>query len=471
MPELALDPKLPAPQGFPPPGPEKQGVSNAPLGTTRELVTLAWPLVLSNLAYTAVGFTDTLYMGRLGVLEVGAVGLASLVLFTVSLFFRGALNTAATFVARALGAGDPAGVRRWAGIFLTLSLVGLPMALIGPWLVSTVLQLLGAAPSILKVAQTYGHIRIFEIPFVLLGAASVAIMLGLGNTRTPMLLSWLLVVVNAALAALFVFGFHWGVAGAAWATLIAVVMQGLLSYVLLLRLYRTDTGPFPFVRPKLQELRLVGRIALPAGATDLADVGAFTAFLGVIARLGPTELAASQIANQFASFGFLPAFALSASTSSLLSRALGAGQPGLARRIGWRGAALAAGWMSVLTLVFLLWPRPLIALFNTDPDVLKLGTTVLAVMSGYLLFDGVGIALGGALGGAGDTRFRLLVTLGGAWLVMVPAATWLAPRYGVGGAWAAALLYIVVLAGSYTWRFWSGRWYKPRDGLLGAASD
>ena len=464
MPELALDHPTPAPQG-----PEQPGESNAPLGTTRELMTLAWPLILSNLAYTAVGFTDTLYMGRLGVLEVGAVGLASLVLFTVSLFFRGALNVAATFVARALGAGDPAGVRRWAGIFLTLSLVGLPLALIGPWLVGTVLKLLGAAPSILQVAQTYGHIRIFELPFVLLGAASVAIMLGLGNTRTPMVLSWLLVVVNAALAALFVFGFHWGVAGAAWATLIAVVMQGLLSYALLLRLYRTDSGPFPFVRPDLRELRLVGRIALPAGATDLADVGAFTAFLGVIARLGPTELAASQIANQFASFGFLPAFALSASTSSLLSRALGAGQPALARRIGWRGAALAAGWMSVLTLIFLLWPRPLIALFNDDPEVLKLGTTVLAVMSGYLLFDGVGIALGGALGGAGDTRFRLLVTLGGAWLVMVPAATWLAPRYGVGGAWGAALLYIVVLAGSYTWRFWSGRWYKPKGGLLGGA--
>ena len=446
-----------------------EAVNNAPLGTTRELVTLAWPLILSSLAYTAVGFTDTLYMGRLGVLEVGAVGLASIVLFTVSLLFRGTLNAAATFVARARGAGDRAGVRRWGGIFLTLSLFGLPLTLVGPWLVSIVFRLLGAAPSILDVAQTYAQIRIFEIPFLLLGTTSVSIMLGLGNTRTPMLLSWLLVMVNAALAALFVFGFHWGVVGAAWATLIAVIMHGLLSYVLLLRLYSTDTGPFRFVRPDLREMRLVGRIALPAGATDLADVAAFTAFLGLIARLGPTELAASQIANQFASFGFLPAFALSASTSSLVSRALGAREPGLARRIGWRGAGLAAGWMAVLTLVLLLWPRPLISLFNTDPGVLKLGTTVLAVMSGYLLLDGIGIVLGGALSGAGDTRFRLLVTLGGAWLVMVPAASWLAPRYGVGGAWGAALLYILVLAGAFTWRFWSGRWYKPRDVILGNA--
>ncbi|MGI8748460.1 MAG: MATE family efflux transporter [Deinococcus sp.] len=462
MPESPA-PARPDPVALGPPDPPTLiTASAAPTGRTRELVALAWPLVLSNLAYTAVGFTDTLYMGRLGVVEVGAVGLASLVLFTVSLLFRGALNTAATFVARSLGAGDPGGVRRWAGVFLTLSLVGLPLALVGPWLVGHALGLLGADPAIMRVAQSYAHVRIFEIPSVLLGTASVAIMLGLGNTRTPMLLSWLLVVVNALLAGLFVFVYHWGVVGAAWGTLAAFSLQGVLAFWLLIRLHGPEHPGLWFVRPNAGELRSVARVSLPAGPTDLADVGAFTVFLGIIARLGPTELAASQIANQFASFGFLPAFALSASTSSLLSRALGAGRPDLARRIGWRGVALAAGLMLILTFAFLLFPRALIGLFNQDPGVLRLGSTVLAVMSGYLLLDGVGIVLGGALGGAGDTRFRLLVTIGGAWLLMVPAAAWLAPRYGVGGAWCAALLYIALLAGTYAWRFRSGRWLKAR---------
>ena len=434
--------------------------SLAPVGSTRELATLAWPLILSNLAYTAVGFTDTLYMGRLGVLEVGAVGLASLVLFTVSLLFRSALGTASTFVARSLGAGDPAGIQRWTGVFLSLSLIGLPLLLVAPWLLQGALRLLNAGPDILRVAQTYAVIRIVELPLVLLGTACLSVMLGLGNTRTPMLLSWTLVVVNAVLAGVFVFGFHWGVAGAAWGSVVAVCLQGALAFWLLLRNYRPAYGRLWFVRPTREELRSVARISLPAGLTDLADVGAFTTFLGIIARLGPTELAASQIANQFASFGFLPAFALSASTSSLLSRALGAGRPDLAARIGWRGAALSAGLMLVLTLAFLLIPRTLIGLFNRDPKVLELGASVLAVMSGYQLLDGVGIVLGGALSGAGDTRFRLLVTLGGAWLLMVPGAAWLAPRYGVAGAWAAALLYIALLSSTYAWRYWSGRWRK-----------
>ncbi|MFC6659132.1 MATE family efflux transporter [Deinococcus multiflagellatus] len=180
----------------------------------------------------------------------------------------------------------------------------------------------------------------------------------------------------------------------------------------------------------------------------------------MISRLGPTELAASQIANQLASLGFLPAFALASATGSLLSRAMGAGRPDIATRIGWRGAGVAAALMGVLGALFLLIPGPLIGLFNRSPEVLALGTTVLAIMAAYQVLDGVAIVLGGALGGAGDTRFRLLVTLAGAWLVMVLGAWWLAPRYGVAGAWGSALLFLVFAAGAYGWRFASGRWRR-----------
>ncbi|MFC6659131.1 MATE family efflux transporter [Deinococcus multiflagellatus] len=190
--------------------PAPSALPTAPQGSTRELLRLAGPLMLSNLAYTAVGFTDTLLMGRLGVVEVGAVGFASLCLLTLVLLLRGSLNTAATFVARALGAGDPAGVRRWASVFLSCGLLGVPLALLAPWLLDTLFALLRPDAEIAAVARTYAHIRAWEIPLVMLGSAALSVMVGLGNTRTPMLLAWLVVAVNAALAVLFVFGFGWG---------------------------------------------------------------------------------------------------------------------------------------------------------------------------------------------------------------------------------------------------------------------
>lgn len=418
--------------------------------------------MFSNLAYTAVGFTDTLIMGRIGVTEVGAVGFASLCVLTLVLLFRGSLNSAATFVARALGAGDFAGVRRWANVFLGLSLVGLPLALLGPALVDGLFLLLRPDSAVAEVARPYAHIRMLEAPLLLLGTVSISVMLGLGNTRTPMLLSWLVMGLNAALALLFVFGFSWGVAGAAWASVIAVGVQNGLAFVLLRVLHGAQFGSLWHARPRRDELRRIGRISLPTGLTELGEVSAFTAFQGVISRLGATELAASQIANQLASLGFLPAFALAAATGSLLSRALGAERPDVARRIGWRGAFLAALLMGALGLLFLLAPRFLIGLFNQDTRVLTLGASILAVMAAFQLLDGIGIVLGGALGGAGDTRFRLLVTLGGAWLIMVPLAFVLSARYGVTGAWGAALVYIAFAAMTYAWRFHSGRWQGVR---------
>lgn len=434
----------------------------APQGSTRELLTLAGPLMLSNLAYTAVGFTDTLLMGRLGVVEVGAVGFANICLLTLVLLFRGSLNTASTFVARALGAGDAAGVRRWASVFLGSALVGVPLALVGPLLLDGLFALLRPEPGITAVARTYTHIRVWEIPVLLLGSAALSVMVGLGNTRTPMRLAWLVVVVNAALAVLFIFGLGWGVAGAAWAAVIAVTLQNGLALGLLGRLHGPRFGPFRLARPTRGELGSLARVSLPAGVTELADVSAFTAFQGVLSRLGPTELAASQIALQLASLGFLPAFALASATGSLLSRALGAGRPEVATRIGWRGTGLAAAFMGVLGVLFLTLPRPLIGLFSRSPEVLAVGTSVLAVMAAYQILDGVAIVLGGALGGAGDTRFRLIVTLTGAWLVMVLGASWLAPRYGVTGAWGAALAFITLAAVAYVLRFASGRWRSVR---------
>lgn len=414
--------------------------------------------MFSNLAYTAVGFTDTLIVGRLGVAEVGAVGFSGIVLLTILLLFRGSLNTAATFVARALGAGDRSGVRRWVGVFLTLSLIGVPLAFAGPWIVDAAFALLKPDPVVSDIARAYAHVRIFETPFVLIGTASLSIMVGLGNTRTPMVLAWLVMILNAILASLFVFVFDLGVRGAAWATLIAVVVQQVLAFVLLHRLHGGVFGGFRFVRPTRPEMASFARVSLPVGVTELGEVSAFTAFQGVISRLGPTELAASQIANQLASLGFLPAFALSAATGSLVSRALGANRADIATKVGWRGAGIAAAFMGVLGVLFLLFPRQLMSVFNGDPGVLRLGAAVLAVMAAYQILDGIAIVLGGALGGAGDTRFRLVVTMTGSWIVMVLGSVYLAARFGVTGAWAAALAYMLVAALAYVWRFHSGRW-------------
>lgn len=418
--------------------------------------------MFSNLAYTLLGITDMVIMGRVGVAEVGAVGFGSLSVLTMILLLRGTLQTVTTFVGRALGAGDTGGVRRWYGVYLGLTATGFLLTLAGPALLGLLFDLLRPDPTVRDLAQSYATIRMLEAPLSLVTVVNVGLLIALGNSRAPAVLAWVAVIANAAFTAGLVFGAGMGIEGAAWGTVAAVALQAVASIWMVQRLYAAEYGPLRPVIPTGEELRAVGRVGVPAGLTELGEVSAFTAFQGIVSRLGPLELTASQVANGLASFGFLPAFALASATGSLVARALGAGDPVLARRVGWRGTVLGAVFMASLALTFVTIPEVLIRLFTDAPEVVPLGIVVLRVMAVFQVFDGIAIVLGGVLGGAGDTRFRMIVTLVGAWGVMVPLAGLLAPRWGVMGAWMAALIFIVLAALAYLWRFAGRAWLRAR---------
>ncbi|MBB6097690.1 MATE family multidrug resistance protein [Deinobacterium chartae] len=427
-------------------------------GLTAELLQLAWPLIVSNLAYVLLGIVDTVYMGRVGAVEVGAVGLASNAVLTLMLLFRGTLETLPIFGARALGAGDPAGFRRWYSVYLALALLlGTVLALSGPSLLQALLRLLGTDPQVVGPVLIYGTIRMYEAPLHLLATVNGQAFVSSGDTRTPMRIAWAMVLLNALLAYLFVFGLGWGIAGAGWATFLAVAFQAGLSQVLLWRRF----GPLLPGLPRRAELLKIVTVGVPVGLSTLAISAAFTTFNGLISRLGPLELAASQIAQQLAAFGFMPAFALSVAASTLVARALGERRPDRARRIGWRGAGVAAVLMGLLGLLFWTVPVPLLSLFTDRQEVWPLGSQVLRIMAIYQVMDAVAIVLGGTLAGAGDTRFRLMISLLGSWGVMVlPASYLLSHGYGLTAAWTAALVYIAFAALAFGGRFWSGRWLR-----------
>lgn len=427
----------------------------------RELLTLALPLMFSNLAYTLIGLTDTAFMGRVGTVEVGAVGLGNLLLLTLQLLFRGSLETVTVFVARAFGEKNSLEVGRTYGRFLMLALLlAVPVTLLAYPALEGILTLLRPTPDVLADLRSYAQMRLLEIGFVLLSSVNLGFMLGVGNSRTPMLISWATVLLNGILAYTLVFPLGLGIRGAAIATLSALILQAVLSSYLVWRLYSRTYSLRPFL-PARAELSRILWVAAPAGATQLLEVSAFTAFLGIISQMGPKELAASQVSNQLASIGFMPAFALANATGSLLSRYLGAGQPLQAARVGWLGALYGGCAMGVLALFFVFTPLPLITIFTDKEELFPLAIQIMRLMAIYQILDGLGIVLGGALQGAGDTRFRLLVTVLGSWGIMVPLASWLSTGpLGLNGAWMAALVYFFFAAALYAWRFSSGRWKR-----------
>ncbi|MGI6037629.1 MAG: MATE family efflux transporter [Limnochordia bacterium] len=433
---------------------------------TKELIRLAIPLIFSNLAYTFLGAIDTLFLGRVSTISLGAVGLAHMMFLTISLLLRGTISGTTVFVSRMYGAGDRPGAGRYLQYFLSLSLLLSPLVLALPWIFRLYLGLLAPAEAIAREASIYTSIRLLELPFSMMNTAIIGFMVGTGNSRAPMLLAWSAVLVNVLANYVLIFGHlgfpPLGIAGAAWGTVLAVLVQLFIATLVLSRYYAGEYLLRRWQFPSWKSLGEMIKIGFPIGITDGVELAAFSTFFGLIARLGTVELAASQVANQIGSIAFMPGFALGSATGALVGQYMGSRRLVLAKSVGYRGTLLGAVTMGGVGFFFWLFAEHLGRLFTDDPAVLALTAVLLRIMAIYQLFDGVNIVARGALNGAGDTRFTMVVTVVSSWLIFIPSVYLLTFTLdkGLVGAWIGSIIYLLAMAGLFFWRFHSGRWQR-----------
>ena len=424
----------------------------------REVVRVAWPLVVSMLSYTAMGLVDTLMVARLGTVEVAAVGLATAVYFTIGCLGLGLLGAVKILVAQAQGARDERRGRAaaWQGCLLAVA-VGIVALLLVP-LAEPVLRLLAGAGRVSALATTYLRIRLFGVLPHVLSVATFGWFEGRGHTRTSMWVRMAANAVNVGLDLILIFGLGpvpaMGVAGAAIATIVALWLQaGVAVWMLWLATPRERIG--------LDQIRPLLRIGGPMGVQWSLEVVSWTVFAGLVARFGDAHLAAHTIVVRIVSVSFLPGHAMKDAASILVGQAVGAGNPALARRAAGVTLALCLALMSALGVI-LAGLGPLILVpFRPAPDVALLAARVLMIAAIIQVFDAVALTRTGALAGVGDTRFVMRVSLLVAWCVLVPLA-WLLCRtlgFGVTGAWSAVAVQIALISVLMT-RRWA-RWGRP----------
>lgn len=447
--------------------PENQRPQWGKTGLTRQIALLAGPLILQNLSQTLLGVVDTFFVSRIGTEALAAVGLASVMFFAVMMLFRGTANSTVAFVGRAHGEGDDAkvGLAVWRSlnmiVWLSLTVITLPALF--TYLMYFAAPADGSAVGILSTR--YLQIRAFEIPLVMFSAVVWGFLVGRGDSRTPMILAWITVLTNILLDWMLVLGNlgapALGVAGAAYATVLANGVNAILSAVILWhRPYRLQfgTGKLALFGPR--DLWAVLRVGLPMGFGDFVEIASFSAFFALIARLGTDMLAANQIALQYMSISFTLGFAVNMAISSLVAQYLGAKRPDLAEAATYRACILAMVGMGIIGFSYLIAPEVLMGVFSEEVSVIDAGVSVLRLVALYQILDAVGIVLAGALNGAGDTTFTMWSRTLLAWGFFIPL-TWLIIfqlNGGIWGAWLAALCYLSGLALLYFWRFRGGKW-------------
>ena len=418
------------------------------------MVSLAVPVVLSELGWMAQGVVDNIMVGRLGPAAIGAVALGNAVYYTPCLFGIGLLLGLDTLVSQAYGRRDHDECHRWLAQGVYLACIVTPPLMILIAALSFGFPRFGVIPEVASLSG--GYLRILNwgtLPLLLYGGTRRYLQ-GVGQVRVITLTYVLANLLNWAGDWVLIYGKlgfpALGVNGSAISTVIARVSMAVAMLAFAWRYERKRGHPLfaHWAGPKLERLRKLVRLGAPAAGQIVLEVGAWNLSTFSAGYLTPVALATHTIALNYASVSYMVPLGVSAAAAVSVGHAVGAGDLGRARRAGWLALALGTGFMVCAGIVFLVAPQPLIQLYTRDPQVLALGPTLFSIAAAFQIFDGIQTVSTGALRGLGETRVPMVANLVGYWVMGLPLGFSLCfvLKWGIYGMWIGLTLSLIVIA-------------------------
>ncbi|MFC7044100.1 MATE family efflux transporter [Halobacteriaceae archaeon GCM10025711] len=331
-------------------------------------------------------------------------------------------------------------------------------------------------PLTISLGATYLRIVMLSVTFRFWSMVAARALAGSGDTRTPMYIRFLTLPTNVVLNAVLIFGLlgfpALGVAGAAWGTVAANTLSGVLFFVALL------TGRFDVsLRPGGKQwdtgiVTEIVRVGLPLAGTRLSRTFGRFPFLFVLGVLGTEVVAAYAIGRRVMLMALMPAWGYSTAASTLVGQSIGAGNDEEATGYGWQTLRIALVTQLLIAAGIFVAARPIAATFDTENVALTVS---------FIRLFGVSVAgfsvartMRGGLRGAGDTRWPLYGGLLGTYVVRLPIAALALPvgfvvtlgplSVAPGLGWGLAAVYLAILGDIYTRavvnvvRFRSGKW-------------
>jgi MATE family multidrug resistance protein len=420
----------------------------------RALVILAVPVVLSELGWMAQGVVDTIMVGRLGPAAIGAVALGNAVFYTPSLFGFGILLGLDTLVSQSYGRKDYDGCHRWLAQGIYLAMLVTPFIMGAIWLASFGYARFGIGAEVAGPAGSYLRVLNWSTLPLLIYAGSRRYLQGVGQVRVVTVTFVGANLINWFGNWVLIYG-KWGaprmgVDGSALSTVVARIFMALALMGLAWRYERKRGHPLfrHWAGPSAAMLKQLVRLGAPAAGQIVLEVGAWNLATLAAGWLTPVALATHQIALNYAALTYMVPLGVSSAAAVTVGHAVGAGDPSRARRAGWLALVLGTGFMLLAAVVFLVVPRPLIALYTSDAQVMAVGPGLLLLAALFQIFDGIQTVSTGALRGLGETHAPMVANLVGYWALGLPLGLTLCfvLKRGIYGLWIGLTLALVVIA-------------------------
>ena len=427
-------------------------------GLDREILGLALPALGALAADPLVSIVDTVFVGRLGVVPLAALGINASVFSMAFVLFNFLAYGTTPMVARAVGRGDLEQAGRVVVQALVVALltgviaVGVLQLFAGP-----IVSAMGADGELRGPTLSYLRIRAFAGPAVLLVTAGHGAFRGFHDTRTPLLVTLGLNLVNLVLDPLFIFGFGWGLEGAAFATLIAQWVGALWFVDLLLRRRAAALGIVrqpPAAADLLPFLRVGGELMV----RTFALIGTLTLATAIAARVGTVSVAAHQVGSQLWLLLALVVDSLAVAAQAMVARYRGGGDPLASRAASDRLLLWGLGTGTVLAGLFALLAPVLPRLFTNDAEVLEAVDSIFPFIVAMQPLNAVVFVWDGIFLGLEQFRFVAVQMVLSGLAATIVLLMVMPLDLGLQGVWWAIVTLMLVRALSLAWRYWvSGR--------------
>ncbi|HQW46634.1 MAG TPA: MATE family efflux transporter [Chitinophagaceae bacterium] len=432
----------------------------------KAIVLLAIPMILELSLESVFALVDMFFVGKLGKNAIATVGLTESVVTIIYSVAIGLSTAATAIIARRIGEKNKEAASHAAMQSLLVAMIcTLILSTIGVVFAAQILQLMGASPEVIRDGTLFTQIMLGGSVVIILLFLLSGIFRGAGNAAIAMKSLWIASGINIILCPFFIYTLDMGLKGAAIATTIG---RG-VGVIYQLYHLMNNSGQL-FIKKKhlkihFATIKSILAIAWPATFQFVIASASWIVMSKLVAETGGTNASAGyQIAIRNVVFFILPAWGLSNAAATLVGQNLGAQEINRAKLSVMLTAKYNAYFMAFVTLLFVIFPVPIISFFTKEKEVIAYGVSALRIIGTGYIFYGIGMVMMQALNGAGDTRTPTIINFVCFWLIQIPLAYLLSTyfQYGPIGVFVSIPIAETLIAIIAYFVFKKGKWTQKQ---------
>lgn len=397
----------------------------------------AMPMLIGSLFQQLYNTADSIIVGRfIGKEAMAAVSGANPIMFLLVAALMGVSLGFSILVSQFYGSGDLKKVKATIDTTYILLFIGsILISILGIVFGGPMLKLMNTPESVFAQSKLYLTIIFSGILFSAGYNSVSAILRGLGDSVTPLYFLIIATILNTVLDLTFIVVLRMGVEGVALATIMAQAVSFIISIIYLNKKHEVLKFKIKGIVYDNKIFKDVLRLGLPSGVQQMLFSIGNMALQFLVNSYGTSAMAAFGAGLRIENFISLPIMNLGSAVSTFVAQNIGAGENERVKK-GIRESIKMTLVLAVTVIaLILLFRENLIALFNTDKDVIKIGSSYLFIIGPFFLFIGTSFVLSSAMKGAGDSMFALISSIVSLWLGRLPASYMLSKFFGTDGIW------------------------------------